>query len=601
MSEGQTATNLKVLETDYEIVGELRSGEWARTYIAKRKADGADVLISVARPHKNGENNALNHYAADTQLLSKLEHPQLPKVFEGRWVGKDEFAVVIARRQTDTLGELLSRGERFSPPRIAQILGEVSSTLDWARGQGVVHRGVTPETLAFERGTNRVLLSFAPTPIPIDGVPDACADARTVGTLAADMLSGGEFAEGQSLSDARPDLARRVIDDTDAIIRCKSGGAAPDAATFLAVIAAADGLKAGELEVAETQAQLLEARRTELAEFEEQQRAAAALNKQLEEQLANERAEFARKMVDEAAQLASLQEDFAGLKASEESQLAIERAQLDQERHEFDARVADLEAKHMDLDTKHAELDRIRGEEGERIDAAIAAAVETVVATAVPSAVDESDAPNAPWRSSAPEVPRKPWMSETVKKHSVGKGQRAVAMAAANGDDRPRWLIPVAALAGVLLLAAAGVALTHRNDVPPSSVAVGGTTVVPTPPETNAGSTPKGGFMTQSAGGAVGPAAGPPLAPQSSSAPETSPAAPAAADTTARKPAATLAPVPASSTEQARRDSIARRARIIRDSVARRDSIRRDSIRRDSIARDTLTVGAFPRDTMRRR
>jgi hypothetical protein len=614
MSEGQTAPNLKALEDNYEILGELRSGDRVGTYLAKRREDGADVIVTVVQAPTDGANNALNHFAADTQLLSNITHAQIPQVIEGRWVGKDQFAVVSRRYQTETLDELLARHETYAPPRIAMILGEVDSVLEWARANGVVHRGITPDTLQFETGTNRVLVTLEPTPIPIDGVPDAAADAKTIGTLAWAMLTGQRYADGQSLAELRPGLAKRVTDDTEAMVRSTSGTDAPDVPTYLAVVAAADALRAGELEIAEMQAELLEARRNELETFAAEQRACALRNTELEEQLANERKEFERKMADEEAELASVKSDFADLKSKEEGQLAAERSQFEHEREDlerdradFEQRVAEREA---DLAAKHADVDRIRAEEGSRIDAAIAAAVQTVADTAVvvPPPEPEEFAAGAERPATAPE----PWIDETVKKHSVGTGQPAVPEIAASGG-RPGWLIPVAAAALIVVLVAI-FAVTHRSpNAVPGDVLVGKSKVVPTPPTTDVRTAPRGGFLTQTAGGSVAqPAAGPPLsrtAPQggaSSAGAAATPAAPAAiaatsADSAAKAAALKGAATPKPKPRRATADSLGsgRAFSAEADAIRRAEAARRDSIaaaRRDTtVRRDTVVP---PPDTL---
>ncbi|MDB4874533.1 MAG: serine/threonine protein kinase [Gemmatimonadetes bacterium] len=626
MSEGKTAPNLKVLDDSYEILGELRSGERTGTYIAKRSADGTDVIITVVDAPQGGENNALNLFAADTQLLSKLTHAQVPQVIEGRWVGKDQFAVVSRRHQTSTLDELLARGEKFSPPRVSTILQEVNAILEWARSNGVVHRGVSPDSLAFESGTNRVLVSLEPTPIPMQGVPDACADAKTIGTLTWSMLTGTRHTDAAALSELRPDLAKRVVDETETMVRCKSGGEVPDVQTFLAVIAAADALRAGELEVAEIQAELQEARRKELADFEAEQAACALRNRELEEQLANERKEFEAKMADEEAQLAQVKADFAALKASEEGQLAIERSQFEQERHdledaraEFERRVAEREA---ELDGKHAEVDRIRAEEGQRIDAAIAAAVETVAATAVVVPPPEDDGIGDDWKTEAAsgstpatkpaaKPDPAPWIDETVKKHSVGKGEPAVAMAGAGEGGRPAWMIPAGATALILLLVAI-FALTNRgSSAAPNNVTVGSSKVIPTAPTTDVRNQPKGGFLTQTAGGSVAAPVGPPLAPTTATPAAVMPdstgklaeakpsAAPpsAALDASKPKPKPKPKPVERSTTADSSRSGSSFSAEA--DAIRRAEAARRDSVRRDSLARRDTTVRPKP-DTLAR-
>ena len=618
MSEAQPAPNLQTLNDTYEIVGELRGGDRARTYMAKRRDNGADVIISVVGTGRGGENNALNHFAADTQLLSRLSHPHMLRVVEGRWLGQDQFAVVSERRPGSRLDELLGRGERFTAPRIALILQDVNTVVDWARTNGVVHRGVSPATVLLERETSTVFVSLEPTAVPVEGVPDASADARTIGALAWAMFTGKEYSEHQTLSALRPDLAKRVIDDTEAMVRSKSGAERPDVMTYIAVVAAADALKTGELEIAAMQARISDQRLAELAAFESEQQACELRNVELQEQLENDREEFERKTVEEEAQLTAVKAEFASLKSNEESQLAIERTQVELERQELDQERAALEQRlaerEAELSSKHAAVDRLRAEEGLRIDAAIAAAVETVAATTVvPERVaDSSDA----WKDGAVPTETGGWVDEMVRQHSVGTGDPELAMAGTEPSGRPRWAMPVAATAILLVLVALFAANRHSS-APSSTLSIGKSTIVPTAPTTDVRSTPKGGFMTQSSGGTVGPPvgapAGPPLSPGNPVA-----TAPASFATAGASPAGAAQPSVADSAARAiRAKALAENAakprpkrRVVVDSSsvgsgafsAEADAIRRaDAARRDSVARRDSLARPKPDTTVKAR
>src|SRR5690242_7091343 len=120
MAEGKSAapaSDLRGLESDYEIRGELRGTAAARYYIGRRKQDGAeDVVITVFRAPKGGGNNALSHFASDVQILMSNRHPAIPRVIDGRWLGNDAYAVVTERVTGTSLDELLDRGEQFSNP-----------------------------------------------------------------------------------------------------------------------------------------------------------------------------------------------------------------------------------------------------------------------------------------------------------------------------------------------------------------------------------------------------------------------------------------------------------------------------------------------------
>ena len=110
MAARPNAPDLRALDDDYEILGELRARKDAQQFLAKRKSDGADVLITVISAPGGGENNALAHLASDVKLLTGLRHPGLLQTIDGRWLGNDAFAVVTQRVSGISLDELLSSG-----------------------------------------------------------------------------------------------------------------------------------------------------------------------------------------------------------------------------------------------------------------------------------------------------------------------------------------------------------------------------------------------------------------------------------------------------------------------------------------------------------
>src|SRR5687767_4949380 len=121
----QDPLKLDQLAEAYEVIGEMSGREDARTFMGKRLADGADVLIAVAQTPAGDEGNALSHLAADANLLSGRVHRNLLPIVEGRWLGTDAFAIVSERVNARSLGELLARREEdFDFPRIAMILQE---------------------------------------------------------------------------------------------------------------------------------------------------------------------------------------------------------------------------------------------------------------------------------------------------------------------------------------------------------------------------------------------------------------------------------------------------------------------------------------------
>ena len=258
MNDRQPSPELRALERQYEIVGELRGVPDTHRYLARRRDDGVEVMITVVRAPHDDANNALAHLASDTQLLSNVTHAGVPRVHVGQWLGTDAYAVIGEPVHGTPLAESLSRGERFANARVAVVLQDVDGILDWARSQGIVHRKVTPETLWFEPGTDRVIVSFAPARVPISGVPDARGDAKTIGLLAWSMLAGRRYDDQDDkanppLGELCPELAARVVGATEAMIRSENEDAEPDVPAFLALIASGDVLRRAEVEMAALQ------------------------------------------------------------------------------------------------------------------------------------------------------------------------------------------------------------------------------------------------------------------------------------------------------------------------------------------------------------
>jgi serine/threonine protein kinase len=343
MSDRQPSPDLRALERNYEIVGELRGPPETHRFLAHRREDSAEVMITVARAPQDDDNNALAHLASDTQLLTNLTHTNVPRIHSGHWLGADSYAVISDPVHATPLAEFVSRGEKFANARVAVVLQEVDGVLDWARSQGIVHRKVTPETLWFEPGTDRVIVSFASSRIPISGIPDARGDARTIGVLAWTMLAGRRYDDRDDkanppLAEANPDLATRVVEATEEMIRADSAGETPDVPAFLALVASGDVLRRAELLTAKRQ-----------SEFDEQHRIAL-------EKYENQRTEIERAAAEQAERLVAERAAFERLVKERQEQLAAVRAELDNQRAEIARRLVILDKRRAAIEKMNEEV-----------------------------------------------------------------------------------------------------------------------------------------------------------------------------------------------------------------------------------------------------
>jgi hypothetical protein len=550
MSDERSAPDLRGLEDRYEIRGELRGSGTARHYIGRTRDERpVEVAIVVATRAEGGQTSDLAHFAADSRILASGGHRAIPRAIESRWVGSDSVAVVSERVVGETLAERLERGDRFPHPQIARILGDVNAALDWARESGVVHRGVTPDSLVFERDTDHVRVSFVPTRIPMTGVPDAATDARTIGTLAWAFLTGEPYVPGEnrSLAELCPNLALRVVEATERIIRSKDHAAPPDVDEFLSTIAAADVLKQAEVELLAQKEEYEEAHRRELEKCEVQRQEVAQHAAEQAALLAGEREEFRRQIAEERAAIEAERVQFEALMHERKERFAGVRAELDQQRAEMERRVAELERYRAEVakvrdealkareEATHAREDaRLAARRAAEAAAAHAAAVRAaneaiarakteasanpLAGSTIPTAEEIEqlvDAPDIPAVEPfvAPKLAKPPKPPKWDKLEPVDLEHTDEAAVVAEYGGRPRWMIPSAVATLVLILVAAGYGMTHRSTPSAATtVRIGTTTVVPTAPAAQAGRIPRGGFLTQSAqsaGGAVTPSFAP--------------------------------------------------------------------------------------------
>lgn len=338
----QPQQDLSALEDTYRIVGELSARGPVREYLANRVDGGGDALILVGEPPQGDAGNALTLYAADVNLLATLEHRNLIPIREGRWIGQDRFAVVTERCAAPTIATLIARGESWSYPRIATILHEVNGLLEWSRKQKVVHRRITPDTLHLEPDTDRVLASFVAQPLTRQGAPGPEGDARTIAELAWALITRGrDLPHGvdDSLGIVRPELPRRIIEATDALMHEVRVGETdpPRVADYIALVAMTDAIARGEMDAAELQATIHQEQLLEREAWAETERDLRAQMAEQERRISEEREEMARTLDEERTQMAqTLETERAEMARTLEEERAAMARTIDEERQRFD-------------------------------------------------------------------------------------------------------------------------------------------------------------------------------------------------------------------------------------------------------------------------
>jgi serine/threonine-protein kinase len=219
------------LSARYEIERELGSGRMAVLYLGRDLRLDRRVAIKVLRPDVAVSLGA-KRFLREIDIAAHLTHPHILGLHDsGEAAGYLYY--VMPYIEGETLRERLDR-ERILPVEEAcQIAAQVGDALDYAHGQGVIHRDVKPENIllsgghAFvadfglaraleESGGERLTQTGivigtpeygSPEQSGADGPVDGRSDEYSLATVVYEMLTGDPPFAGASI---RAIMARKT-------------------------------------------------------------------------------------------------------------------------------------------------------------------------------------------------------------------------------------------------------------------------------------------------------------------------------------------------------------------------------------------------------
>lgn len=158
---------------NYQVGVRLGAGGSAAVYLARPIAPGDDRLVAlkVVHEHLSEERDFINQFLDEANLLVRLSHPGIVRVFELSREGEALFlAMEYLHGQTlaTVYHALARRGERLTPVEVAWIGALVARGLHYAHelrdengnSLGIVHRDVSPQNVFLTYAGEVKLIDF---------------------------------------------------------------------------------------------------------------------------------------------------------------------------------------------------------------------------------------------------------------------------------------------------------------------------------------------------------------------------------------------------------------------------------------------------------
>jgi serine/threonine protein kinase len=182
----------------YEILEAIGEGGMARVYKGFHTELNRYAAIKVVNWGLQEDPEFTNRFRREAQSIASLRHPNIVQIFD---FGKHASGYFMAMEFIDGsdlavhLKNLQHDGELASTELISRIISEVAAALDYAHGQGVIHRDVKPSNVMINQDGQSILTDFGLVMLPAQssqmtlgagfGTPHYVAPEQAISAVAA--------------------------------------------------------------------------------------------------------------------------------------------------------------------------------------------------------------------------------------------------------------------------------------------------------------------------------------------------------------------------------------------------------------------------------
>ena len=125
----------------------LAKGGMAEVYLGTHLTLDRPVAVKVLHSHVEENEEMKVRFQREARVVAGLRHSNIVQIFDFDTLDGHPYIVMEYLKGPSLawyLQTLHERNERMQPKHIARLIGKISSALDYAHGEGVIHRDIKP-------------------------------------------------------------------------------------------------------------------------------------------------------------------------------------------------------------------------------------------------------------------------------------------------------------------------------------------------------------------------------------------------------------------------------------------------------------------------